>query len=252
MFPEFAKAMLPGRANYFIWLQAVIMLTGLLVLGWDPFYVVMAYFFETILIGLIHVVKMIVVWRKSPAQWEAHLASPHDNMLHVGSIIFFLFHYFFFIGIQSVFVFAFFESRLPAGADAFHVFSNYGWLLRQPDFLLMAAIQAFTLVGIAIRQWWLPGKYRSYTLKKMFMQPYLRIVVQQLVAILAGFFFIVFMQGFAAALLVILLRVVADTGMLALANSPGLKQAAINYMLQKNETVSRPQMQEQLEAMLDA
>lgn len=247
----FLKAILPGRANFFYWLQAAIMLTGLLWWGWDPFYVVMAYFFETILVGIIHVVKMILVLRYSPVQRQARAAHPHDDMLHMGTILFFLAHYFFFVAIQSVFVFAFFQKALPPGAEPFHILHNYGWLLRQPAFILLVAIQAFTLTGVAIRQWWLPGKYATYTLRTMFAQPYLRIVVQQFVAILAGFFFIVFQQGLAAALLVVVLRMVVDAGMQALGSQPALRRGVVQY-LQKNDALSRKEVEEQVEAMLDA
>ncbi len=77
--------------------------------GWSPFYVVIAYFLETIIIGLIHVVKMVTVLQKGHAQKEAVILNKFDNMNHWGAILFFMFHYFFFVAIQSIFAFALFD-----------------------------------------------------------------------------------------------------------------------------------------------
>ncbi|MCU0404201.1 MAG: DUF6498-containing protein [Chitinophagaceae bacterium] len=242
---------LPGRQNYWIWAQALLMMTGILFWGWSPFYVVMAYFFETIIIGLIHVAKMLTVLSRGSTQKMAVLENKHDTMNHGGAILFFLFHYFFFVAIQSIFVFAMFQKFLPAGNEAFGLIGNYKWLFTQPEFILVFSILAVSHLGIVVRDWFIPEKYHTYTLKKMFIQPYIRILVQQFVVILSGFFFILSSEGYAAALLVTGFRLLTDTLLIGVKLNEPLKEKFITYML-KNDGVQEKEVREQLEAMLDA
>ena len=244
------NALLPNRFNFLIWLQALIMLAGLFFFGWDPFYIVMAYFLETILIGIIHALKMWTVLKFSPEQHRAFQSDPKDSMNHGGIILFFLVHFYFFVAIQSIFVFVFFESKLPQGREPFSIFKNYAWLLSQPEFLMLFAIQAATLVGLTLREWFGMGRFKTYTLKKLFIQPYLRIFIQQFVAILSGFFFIILQQGFAAAILLILLRLAIDTFLISLNQKPESKEKAIRFLIRK-KTGNEKDTREQLDAFLD-
>lgn len=82
------------------------------------------------------------------------------------------------------------------------------------------------------------------------MQPYIRILVQQFVVILAGFFFILSTEGFAAALLVIALRLISDTLLIGIKQSPVLKEKLVKHML-KNDGVKEKEIREQLDALLD-
>lgn len=246
----FFSYILPNKLNYWIWIQAMVMAAGMLFWGWSPFYVVMAYFLETIIIGLLHVVKMATVLKKGNAQKEAVLFDRSDSMNHGGAILFFMFHYFFFVAIQSVFVFGMFKKYLPASKQAFSLIGNYGWLFSQPEFQLIFAILALSHISIALRDWFMPEKYHQYTLKNLFMQPYIRILVQQFVVILAGFFFILSTEGYAAALLVIGLRVLSDTLLIGVKQSTLLKEKLVKHML-KNDGVKEKEIREQLDALLD-
>ena len=85
----------------------------------------------------------------------------------------------------------------------------------------------------------------------MFVQPYIRILIQQFVVILSGFFFILSSEGYAAALLVIGFRLLTDTLLIGVKFSEPLKEKLITYLL-KNEGVQEKEIREQLDAMLDA
>jgi hypothetical protein len=84
----------------------------------------------------------------------------------------------------------------------------------------------------------------------MFIQPYVRIFIQQFATILAGFFVILMQSGFAAAVLVVLLRLVVDSMLLTAKHHEGAKQKLIALMLQNREA-SPDQVKKQLESMLD-
>lgn len=247
--PISIKDFLPGRHNFWLWAQAIIMLTGLIWWGWSPLLVVMAYFFETIIIGILHIAKMLSVWRYGKEQQLAVRANKHDTMNHVGLIPFFMVHYFFFVGIQSIFVFSFFGKELGS-RDAFGLIENYQLLLSKPEFLLVFAIQVATHTGILIRQWIIPARYHQYTLNKLFIQPYLRIFIQQFVTILAGFFFIILNTGIAVAILLIVLRLLLDCLLLAARHDEGRKNSLVAY-LSKDGGVKAEDIKEQVDVFLD-
>jgi Family of unknown function (DUF6498) len=244
------KELLPNRYNLFAWLQALLMLTGLTLWHWDPLFVVMAYFFETIIIGVIHMFKMGVVLRLGRAQNREEKTNPSQSLHHPGVILFFMVHYYMFVAGQSIFIFSFFANKVPAFESAFSLIQNYGWLFRQPDFVLLFAIQAVTQITYAIRHWVMPAKYHEQTIQGMFIQPYVRIFIQQFATILAGFFVIIMQSGFAAAVLVILFRLVVDSMLLSARHHEGAKQKLIALMLQNREA-SPEEVKKQLESMLD-
>jgi len=148
----------PGKHNFWIWFQMLFTLGGLFFGHWNPLLVVMAYFFETIIIGITHIVKMIAVWKYGKAHQLSVKMDPHDNMNHLGSIPFFIMHYFFFVGIQSVFVFLFFRKRVNGIVEPFHILENHGALLRNREFLLVFYLLTITHISLLTSDWFFGGK----------------------------------------------------------------------------------------------
>lgn len=244
------KWLLPNRYNSFAWLTAMVMLAGLVFWHWDPLLVVMAYFFETIIIGVIHMFKMGVVLRVGKAQQREEQTNPKQSLHHPGVILFFMVHYYMFVAGQSIFIFSFFSNKVPAFESGFNVVKNYAWLFKQPDFVLLFAIQAVTQVTYAIRHWFLPAKYQEQTIQGMFIQPYVRIFIQQFATILAGFFFIILQSGFAAAVLVVLFRLLVDSILLTARHHEDAKYRLIKLLLQ-NKEASPEEVKKQVESLLD-
>jgi len=244
------KELLPNRYNSFAFLQAILMLWGLIFWHWDPLFVVMAYFFETIIIGIIHMFKMGVVLRVGKAQQLEEQTNPKESLQHPGVILFFMVHYYAFVAGQSIFIFSFFTYKVPAFESGFSLLHNYGWLFRQQEFVLLFAIQAVTQITYAIRHWAIPAKYQQQTIQGMFIQPYIRIFIQQFATILAGFFFIIMQSGFAAAVLVVLLRLVVDSWLLTARHNEGAKEK-LQKLLLKNKEVNPEDLKKQIESFLD-
>jgi hypothetical protein len=244
------KELLPNRYNSFAFLQAVVMLFGLIFWHWDPLFVVMAYFFETIIIGVIHMFKMGVVLRVGKAQQLEEQTNPKESLHHPGVILFFMVHYYMFVAGQSIFIFSFFEKKVPAFVSGFNLLENYGWLFRQQEFVLLFAIQAVTQITYAIRYWAIPAKYQHQTIQGMFIQPYIRIFIQQFTTIFAGFFFILMQSGFAAAVLVVLLRLVVDSWLLTAKHNEVAKEK-LQKLILKNKEVNPEDLKKQIEGFLD-
>ncbi len=243
------QILLPNKANAFLWVSALCMLFGLLVLHWSPASVLTAYFFETIIIGLIHVVKMLTVLFWSKAQ-KAIPPNKKTNENHGGSILFFIAHYFFFVFVQSVFMFLLLQGEVSGVKDSFQVWNNYAVLLQQSDTQQAVALIFFTNIVIALRQFFIPGKYHVYTLAGMFMQPYVRIIIQQFVVIVSGFF--MFMNGaIVAAILLIATRLVIDLYLFAAASKKETKEALLNALTNKQDDKTKAKTKDMLRGMLD-
>ena len=202
----------PNRYNYLVWGNALFLLTLLLFNKADPISIVFAYFLETIVIGLFHVVKLWMVntyGKEGPNNHQMPKSS-------VGLVLFFLFHYGMFVGIQSVFVFAFFQSKLPQIKEPFHILDNYAAVIQLEGMAVLIASLFVSNLKYFYSNFLHNAQYKEYTPGALFFKPYVRIFIQQFVVILSGFFFILFSEGFAAAILLIVFRLVVDLVMVAI------------------------------------
>ncbi len=222
---------LPNQQNLFIWFNALVMLVGLVFFGWRPAMVVFAYVFETIVVGLIHVFKLWAVYRYGDAQKAVPVSKDPRQMNGFAIIPFFMVHYFFFIFVQSVFIFSLVGKAIPGlDSNSFNVFGNYAFLLSQPDMLLAFACIAVSNTLASIKDFFIPQRYHHYTSNQLFMQPYLRIFVQQLVSILSGFFILLTNGAMVVALLLIVLRLTLDLYLVAIRNNQQLKDRVLERL----------------------
>lgn len=237
----------PHQKNIFIWLNMLVLLTGLLWFNWRPAVIVFAYVFETIIIGIIHVAKLWTVYKYGNTQKQM-IQSGTGKLNGFGIIPFFIAHYFFFVLVQSVFIFSFMrEALVGIGDNEFDILKHYHFLLSQTDMQLAFVCIGLSNIGYALRNFFIPQRYHDFTTSQLFIQPYIRIIVQQFLSILPGFFFFFFSGGgFVVAILLILLRTTLDLYLAALKNSPSLRQQLINKISQngklKNLTITDKQM----------
>lgn len=202
------SALIPTPSNAFIWLNSILMLVGIFVLHWKPEVVIIAYFLETIIIGVIHIFKLLIVLRYGDKQ----LIDPTKKDIFTGfSVIpFFIFHYFFFIFVQSIFIFEMLGDMIPSENGSFNVFGNYAYLLSQHDVFMAFLTLAFSNVAMTFKNFVLPGEFRRTTTSKLYFQPYVRIFIQQFVTIFAWFFMFVSSSAMAASLMIIIFRLGVD------------------------------------------
>lgn len=245
-------SLLPNKQNFFIWANTIVMCVGLFLLDWRPAIVVFAYVFETIIIGIIHVFKLWSVFSWGDTQKAAPVSKDPRQTNGFGIIPFFIAHYFFFIFIQSVFIFSFMGSSVP-GIDnnGFNVLKNYQFLLSQTDMQLAFVCIGIANTGYAIRHFFMPRRYHDFTMQQLFMQPYIRIVVQQFVSILAGFFFFFTSNGLAVALVLITVRLFIDLYLCALKYNPEIRNAFINKINRKGSPDNQRITNQQIDLFLE-
>lgn len=197
--------LLPSKANLILWAYAIFLLLLLAFNLADPLTVVFAYFLETIIIGIIHLIKLWLVikhGRKSP--------DPEGQKNGIPLLIFFVFHYGMFVAIQSVFAFTLFSSSIADIRDGFNLIQNYSYVLDSNGMPVILASIIISNLSYFFNNFWRNEKYRDYSPDKILLKPYVRIFIQQFVVLLAFFFFIIFNSGIVAAILLILFRLLVD------------------------------------------
>ncbi len=139
------KYLTPNSENSSVWITAVLMILGVFVLGWRPEIIIFSYIFETIIIGIIHIFKMLAVVFYSEKEILEKKSQNPNEISGIFAIIFFCFHYFFFIAIQSVFVFVFVGMNSSQySSDFTGIFKNFAYLFSQSDMR-----EAFSLIVVS-------------------------------------------------------------------------------------------------------
>ncbi len=193
-----------SRSNQFLLLNALFLATLVLVGKADPMAIVFAYVFETVVIGFFHVLKLSVIMRNNPSKKE------ESSITRVFMLVFFIIHFGFFILIQTLFIyiaFAINDERLTTSLSS-KILVN---IIQLPGFkLVMAAIFITHMVDYFL-DFLKNKKYENQDVELYFVKPYIRVFVQQFLAIIP-FFFMLFSAkvGIIAALLLISLRTVLD------------------------------------------
>ena len=163
---------------------------GVIIFGWDIFEVVMLYVIETVIIGSYNVLKMSLV-RGDQKRF---------------TILFFIFHYNFFILIQSIFVIVLIggDNEGNMGPDISQGFHNLFSLFSIRDFKI-AVLLIVISQGIAVYKHFIkPKLYKHADLEKLMFEPYKRIFVQQFMAI-GGAFIVMMLQAPMGFLIILIL-----------------------------------------------
>ncbi|OFZ07426.1 MAG: hypothetical protein A3D92_13975 [Bacteroidetes bacterium RIFCSPHIGHO2_02_FULL_44_7] len=217
----------------------------LLFSGWaSPPDIVVIYAIETIVIGIFHAFRMLIL---------TYGSTPDNRKNGLGMTLFFLVHYNMFTFIQTGFFFVFLamsDERISSGFD----FQNFITVLKiegvQLALLVMLLSQAIRLYFNFIRK----ADYRNMEVRTYMFVPYLRILVQQFVAIIPGLFILFLDGGFAAAILLILLRSLLDGFLARMRGDVAFINKSADYLVKRSnaqgKTLDRSQVQKFLELVV--
>ena len=187
--------------------------------------IVLLYALETIIAGLFHLVKLFFVsflTDKTTAQ----------KFLGVFYMGFFSLHYGIFVFVQTTFFFVFLSMEDPNISSSIG-FENFRTILQMHGFQVGLA---FMLISYVLRFYFVffrTGYYKTVQLEAYIFQPYLRIFIQQFVAIIPGFFIIFGKAGFMAAVLLIIIRGVTDYYLNRMRSDEKYFNIAFNYLFKK-------------------
>lgn len=226
----------PTPQNASIWLSSIYLLFLLYIGKASAITILFAYFLETIIIGLFNALKMLwcILFSKSKSS-------------EFGLIFFFLFHYGFFVAIQSIFGFALFSFKAETIIkEPFNIIENYISILNLEDIKYVLPAIIFTHLGKFISDFIYNKKYLKFTTKEIMFKPYVRIFIQQFVVILSFFFIALDNKGagIVAAILLIFFRLVIDLTLESIKEN----SSTLNLLSEKlaNEKVSKEEIKKQL------
>jgi hypothetical protein len=181
---------------------------GVVVFGWDAFYIVLLYWAENLIIGFYNILKIAF----------AKVEPPIANLGKLFLIPFFVIHYGGFVAIHGIFVFLLFGKSeagkaLDLGKHAWPCFLIFVQLLigviwhcwtTIPNDMKFVVGSLFLSHGVSFaRNYLIAGEYKISKPKDLMGQPYSRIVVMH-IAILAGGF-LSFSIGSPAGVLIVLI-----------------------------------------------
>lgn len=198
-------------SNTVLILANLVPLVGVLFLGWDGKGIIVIYILETVLIGIINALKMLTVYVINGTKNEPKNNPQTQGVSGLGLIPFFLFHYNFFIFVQSVLFFAFSSMWEPMGKgpEPFNVIANFSLYVNQETAWALGSL-LFANLTYFLNDFILNDKYKTETMAGLMFAPYKRIFLQQFLVILGGFIFLL-TGGIAIVMgLFVILKTIAD------------------------------------------
>ena len=234
-----------SKPNNSIFIQAIFFIAIIIMGLADPMAIVFAYVFETIVIGLIHILKLFYVIRNNNPKKGL------DKLKDYFSIPFFLIHYGAFVVIQSVIIytaFALYDDRFSTS-------------LSLSNFLDIFNLEGFNIVALSIIISHLfsfsflflkKEKYKNQDSSLYFIKPYLRIFIQQFLVIVP-MFFLIFTNyvGMLAAIFLIVIRTFLDFYIAELSSCNDKVKKLALMMLDKNKPEDLPNIEKTLKVLLE-
>lgn len=199
-------------SNAFLIAANLVPLIGVLFFGWDGKGIIVVYILETVIIGILNALKMLTVYLVNGTKNEEEEKSEFtQGVSGLGLIPFFLFHYNFFIFVQSVLFFAFSSmwESIGKGPEPFNVIANFRLYINDDTLLALGSLLMANLIYVA-DDFIFSEKYKTASMQSLMMAPYKRIFLQQFLVILGGFIFML-TGGISIVMgLFVVLKIIAD------------------------------------------
>jgi len=193
--------------NLFLIAINVALLVSVLFFSPNKYIVISVYFLETLIIGIFNVIRMFTI---------SIYNSKEDKGALVGGFfmsLFFMVHFGIFYFVQLALI-------LGSGSGIDSAFPVKGGMLPNPFLFFKYTIGTegrYVVLGIILYQvmYYLykfigKGEYRNKAIQQQMMEPYGRILVQQFVVIIGGFFIIFMKSGLAFSILLIIFKTILD------------------------------------------
>lgn len=233
-----------SKTNDALLLNALFLIALLIIGQANPMAIVFAYVFETIIIGVMHIIKLFFVIKyNEPKKGESKFANYF-------SILFFMIHYGAFVAFQSVIIYTGFAIKDDRFSTSLKL-SNFTDIFNLEGFKVVAVSIILTHITMFYYNFYRKKKYNNQEMGAYFAKPYLRIFVQQFLAIIP-FFFLYFNDhvGVFAAILLIVMRTYLDYYMSSVSKNPEkIKNIAQRFVSNKPEEL--PKIEASLKAFLE-
>lgn len=192
-------------AEIYLILVNLVPLYGVWFLGWDANRIFLFYCLETILIGIFNVFKMLTI-----IKWGQKTESKSGEKLNLFfryfMVVFFIFHYGFFVLVQTQIFFA--MSNILDGGTFGTSYREVWYSLGAEGHLLLGIFASYYLLDF-LTNFINNGKYKTAVLSEKMFSPYVRIFVQQFVVI-AGGIFLMFKAHSLFILVFIVIKIIVE------------------------------------------
>lgn len=174
------------RSDYFLIAANLVPVAGTLFWNWNAKEIFLVYCLETIIIGILNIVKMgIVTAIRKTDTWYNQGSSEKKSGIFF--IFFFIMHYGLFVAVQMGIFFG--ASGIGDGTNitVFNFFYKWPQLITEDSVIMLATFAigyGFKMIYEFIRS----GDYKTIPMMLLMFQPYGRIFIQQFVVILGGIF----------------------------------------------------------------
>jgi len=179
----FKRKLTPG--DYLLIMVNLIPLYGVWFEGWNASSVFLVYCLETVIIGIVNVIKMacVTVFVRKKDVWENNGSKSMQSGWFF--IFFFIAHYGFFVFVQTQLFFGV-SGMIPDGS-LLAKYSKIPELLGDSGKLLLWIFVAYYTVQ-NVFGFIASGVYKTISLGRLMFEPYMRIFIQQFVVILGSMF----------------------------------------------------------------
>lgn len=211
--------------NKNVWLTALFYIALIVIGKLSATEFVIVYALETIIIGIFHAIRMLTITFLSNKMIN-------DKGKGIGLTLFFLVHYGFFVFIQTTFFFVFLSIGDNRISDSLGV-SNFLTVLQ---FEGVHVALGLMLISHFFKYWfnfYKSQRYEDVEIALYMFQPYVRIIIQQFVAIVPGFFIIFGNGGLAVAIVLILIRTIVDLYLSQIKNNEIAFQKAVDFFMKE-------------------
>ncbi len=171
--------------DYLLIIANLIPVYGVWFEGWNAAQMFLVFCLETVIIGIFNVVKMacVTLFVRPRDIWQNN--GGHTLKSGLFFIIFFIFHFGFFVFVQTQIFFG--VSGLIKDSSMFGMYREIPQALgNEGQLLLLIFISYYTLH--TLYTFFLSGEYKTISLNKLMFQPYGRIFIQQFVVIVGSMF----------------------------------------------------------------
>ena len=180
------------RSDYFLIVANLLPVVGALFFGWNAKEIFLVYCLETIIIGILNLVKMgiVTIVRKTDKWYNNNTYTMQSGLFFM---LFFLMHYGLFVAVQMGLFFG--ASGIGDGTNitVFNFFYKWPQLITNDSVIMLAAFAisyGFKMIYDFIKS----GEYKTTPLMIIMFQPYGRIFIQQL-TVISGSIFLSFGAG---------------------------------------------------------
>ncbi len=173
------------KEDWLIIIANLIPVYGVWFLGWNPVEAFTVYAMETLIVGILTVLKLIIatLYKGRDTWYNQAQTSQQSGIVF---ILFFIFHFGIFAAVQTT-IFSQVAGITPRGSGPMHFFFHF-WEYINQDIAWMLGGFVISYLARDLIPFLYREEYKKVSMMKLMFQPYGRVIIQQFTVILGSMF----------------------------------------------------------------